>query len=152
MRRIVARTAVTEPDVEVPVGPKHQMASVVIRKGLCDEPRAASVAPAQVETRPGIRGYRIRRALEPRNDRVSRAVREVDKEAAARGDIGRERQAEKPLLASADDGRRKIQEMFREDRTVANPPDVTILLDHELDVTIRRILDVRQRHREPGGL
>src|SRR4029453_77047 len=152
MRRIVARTAVTEPDVEVPVGPEHQMASVVIRKGLCDEPRTASAAPAQGETRPGIRGYRIRRPLEPRNDRVSRAIREVDEEAAARGDIGRERQAEKPLFASADDGRRKIQEIVREDSAVANCPDVTILLDHQLDVTIRRVLHVRQCHREPGGL
>ena len=49
MHRVVARTAVAHADVEIPVGPEHEVAAVVVVEWLGDDTLA--VGPAEIETR-----------------------------------------------------------------------------------------------------
>src|SRR4029079_2281747 len=101
MRRIVARTAVAETDIEEPIGPECQMTDVVIGERLGDRRGAVGAAPTQVEPRCDV-GDDRRRASEAGDDGVARSIGEVDEEAAARRRVRRERKTEQSLFAARD--------------------------------------------------
>ena len=98
MAGIVARPAIAEPDVEIPVRTERQVAAVVIRERLIDERGTATRPSADRTASPASATTGSRRPPESRDDGVAVRVREVDEEAAAAGVVGRERQPEQPLL------------------------------------------------------
>ena len=116
MRRIVARAAVAEADVEIAVRTEREVAAVVIGERLRDERRPVGAAPAQIEPRRGIGDDRVRRAAEARDDGVAGAVGEVDEEAAARRRVRRKREPEQSLLAARDDRGRQVEKVGRRAR------------------------------------
>src|SRR5207249_9057675 len=88
------------------------------------------------------------RAFEPSHDRIPLWIREVDVESTARRVIGREREAEQALLATAADLRRQIQEIGCRDRPGVDDANPSALLDDVLNRRIRGILDECQRKRK----
>src|SRR5690606_25874313 len=96
--RVVAGPAVSEPDIEIPVGTERDLPTVVIGEGLLDVWLTAR--PDQIETRGWISFERVRRrARETRDDGVTVGVGEAEEDATAISVIGRERQAEQPAFA-----------------------------------------------------
>jgi hypothetical protein len=108
--RIVAAATIAEADVEVAVGSEHEVAAVVIRERLADEPIAAG--PSEIEPRRGIRDERIRRPPKPRDHGVAVRVGKVHEHATARR-VGVEGHPEQPLLSTRGDRRSHVQERRR---------------------------------------
>jgi hypothetical protein len=140
---VVARSAVAESDVEISVGTEREVAAVVIRERLRDDPACAF--ELQVEARRRIRDERIRRPQESRDDGVAIRIREVDEEAAARRVIGREDETEQTALAAARDSAGQIEEIGCERRAAANDTNTAGLLNDELHRAIRRVLHECER-------
>src|SRR5262245_36926140 len=149
MRRIVARTAVAEANVEEAIGPERQMTAVVIGERLRDGRRAVRAAPTQIKPRSGI-GDDRRRPAEAGNDGVAGSIGEADEEAAASGRVRRERKPEQPLLAAGDNRTGNVEKVGREDCAELHDADAAILLHDELGISIGGILHDGERRREPA--
>ena len=100
MIRIVAGAAVAETDVEKTVRPEGEVPAIVVGERLLDDRRPANAIPPEIESRRRVRDERIGRAAEARDDGVAVGPREVDVKAPGQAGIGREGEAEQPLLAA----------------------------------------------------
>ena len=142
--------AIAEWNVEKAVRAKLQVPRVVIGERLDDIAMAAG--PCQIETGRWIGAQRVaRRAQEAGDHGVPiRLACEVDEETAARRVIRRKRESEKPAFAAGQDDRREVQEVACLKDPVADDANESALLDDELHVRLRRILDYRHGHRQAG--
>ena len=113
MTRIVAGTAIPEPDVEIAIGTERQVPAVVVRERLRDECRAAGAVHRRSKRE-------VASAISRIADRRNRAttvsparIGEVHEEPAA-GRVGRKRQAQQPVLAARRDRAREIEKRRRQ--------------------------------------
>ena len=90
------------------------------------------------------------RPFETRHDRVPVRVGEVDEEPARHRVVGRKREAEQAPLAAGGNDARHIEERCRQQRAVVDHSNPPALLDDELDVRRRGILDELDRSAQSG--
>ena len=124
--RVVSEPAVAERDVEHPVRPELDLAAVVVRVRL-RQPQQHRLGR--------IRDVRVRRHLEPRDDRrepgpglVRRVVHE---EAPVRRVVGVERDRQEAPLLRVVDPVREIEERRRQERVAVPDPELPLALDDE---------------------
>ena len=152
MSGVVARSAISLTDIQIPVGSKGQMAGVVIGKRMRDELLASGTAPAQIESRAWLRNDWIGRSSETGDDNVALRIGEVDEEASAGRVIERKGKSEETLFAARTHGGDEIEEVGAEHRPVANHANTSGLLDDKLRVAIGWILNECDRLREARGM
>ena len=123
------------------------MAAVVVRKRLSDERRAAG--PDQIESTGRNNTQLIDGvAQKSRDHRIARQIGEIDEHPAARCVVRSERQAEQSLFAAATDLTGQVEEIGSKEHAVLHDADASSLLDDELDVGKRRILNEPDRRIE----
>ena len=103
--------------------------------------------PDQIETRRWIGAKRIAGVpQESRDHSVPRRIREIHVNPSARGIVRRECEPEQSLLATRQNDGCEIQEVLGEQHAVLDDAHASTLLDDDLNIRLRGILDERDRH------
>ena len=138
---IVAAAAVAGPDVQHPVRPEGQVASVVVPEWMRYEVGAARPTPSQVELRSRVGHKRAGGPAKPGDDDVAGEAREIYEESSADSGIRGEGHPQQALLTPEGDRTRQIQQVRGEHHTALHDADAPGLLDDVLNPVVRGVLD-----------